>query len=323
MYQFLTVSLIVLLGCSTNNTPTFEVSTTVDPPEAGSVISTPSESVADKGTSISLRAEANEGWLFDSWSGDEISSSNPLNFSLDTDKLITANFIVKSYPLNIIIDGNGRVDEEIVALPKADEYIHGTLVKLTAIPEEGWEFIEWSGDTNGTEKSITVDVFEEKNIQAYFKIKSYSISIDIVGKGSVNEEIIKNKTTDYDHGTKIQLTAIPEEGWEFIEWSGDIIAETAIVELLIDGPKNITANFEESSIIITNHITRIEGSTVSTNDVWRSFYIVSGVFPYQSDGDFYMFYPGAANWVAGQSDNKTKNDISPMPSQILKKVNGK
>ena len=154
MYQFLTVSLIVLLGCSTNNTPTFEVSTTVDPPEAGSVISTPSESVADKGTSISLRAEANEGWLFDSWSGDEISSSNPLNFSLDTDKLITANFIVKSYPLNIIIDGNGRVDEEIVALPKADEYIHGTLVKLTAIPEEGWEFIEWSGDTNGTEKSI-------------------------------------------------------------------------------------------------------------------------------------------------------------------------
>jgi hypothetical protein len=323
MYQFLTVSLIVLLGCSTNNTPTFEVSTTVDPPEAGSVISTPSESVADKGTSISLRAEANEGWLFDSWSGDEISSSNPLNFSLDTDKLITANFIVKSYPLNIIIDGNGRVDEEIVALPKADEYIHGTLVKLTAIPEEGWEFIEWSGDTNGTEKSITVDVFEEKNIQAYFKIKSYSISIDIVGKGSVNEEIIKNKTTDYDHGTKIQLTAIPEEGWEFIEWSGDIIAETAIVELQIDGPKNITANFEESSIIITNHITRIEGSTVSTNDVWRSFYIVSGVFPYQSDGDFYMFYPGAANWVAGQSDNKTKNDISPMPSQILKKVNGK
>ena len=62
IYQFLTVSLIVLLACSTNNTPIFEVSVTVDPPEAGSVISTPSESLGDKGTFISLRADANFLW---------------------------------------------------------------------------------------------------------------------------------------------------------------------------------------------------------------------------------------------------------------------
>jgi len=105
--------------------------------------------------------------------------------------------------------------------------------------------------------------------------------------------------------------------------TGDIDSQTSIIELLIDEPKNITVNFQQSSLIVTDNTTEIVNSSISTNDVWRSFYIVSGVFPYVSDGVQYMFYPGAAQWNAGQSDNNTKDDIPPMPSQILRKVDGR
>ena len=102
IYQLLSVSLIVLLACSTNNTPTFEISVTVDPREAGSVISTPSESVADKGTSISLRAEANEGWVFGNWGGDINSTNNPTTFTLDSDKTIVAKLKNRNIPFLLI-----------------------------------------------------------------------------------------------------------------------------------------------------------------------------------------------------------------------------
>ena len=134
------MSLIVLLACSTNNTPTLEVSVTVDPREAGSVISTPSESVADKGTSISLRAEANEGWVFGNWGGDINSTNNPTTFTLDSDKSIIANFEEKKYPISINIVGEGEVTEQVIALPKSADYLSGTIVRLTAIPAEDWSF---------------------------------------------------------------------------------------------------------------------------------------------------------------------------------------
>ena len=120
------------------------------------------------------------------------------------------------------------------------------------------------------------------------------------------------------------MTAIPSGEWNTFEnWTGDIDSQTSVIELLIDEPKNITVNFQQSNLIVTDNITEIVNSTVSTHDVWRAFYDVSGVFPYVSDGVQYMFYPGGADWNPGQSDNNTKEDIPPMPSEILRKVNGR
>ena len=168
IYQVLTVSLIVLLACSTNNTPTFEVSVTVDPPEAGSVISTPSESVADKGTSISLRAEANEGWVFGNWGGDINSTNNPTTFTLDSDKSIVANFEEKKYPLSINIVGEGEVTEQVIALPKSADYLSGTIVRLTAVPAEDWLFQGWAEFPDSSE-IIDLVITEATSVTVTFK----------------------------------------------------------------------------------------------------------------------------------------------------------
>ena len=166
------VCIILFINCGTENTPTFEMSISVDPPEAGSVISTPNQTVADQGTSIILRAEANEGWLFSSWSGDESSTVNPLTFTLDSDKSIIANFEAKSYPLTVIIDGEGTVIEEIIAQPKNTDYEHGTLVRLTAKPADGWRFQEWI-EYPDSSNTIDLHITEATSVSVTFKLNLF------------------------------------------------------------------------------------------------------------------------------------------------------
>lgn len=84
---------------------------------------------------------------------------------------------------------------------------------------------------------------------------------------------------------------------------------------------NSETDMQSSLIVIKN--STIVNTNVSPQDIQRTFSIVSGVFPYQSGGEFYSFFPGSADWVAGFSNELTKNDIPSMPSQILKRVNGK
>ena len=44
------------------------------------------------------------------------------------------------------------------------------------------------------------------------------------GEGSVEEEVVMAK--DYEHGTSVRLTAVPEDGWELKEWIGDLTGTT-------------------------------------------------------------------------------------------------
>jgi len=202
-------------------------------------------------------------------------------------------------------------------------YTQGTSVSITATPESEYVFVNWSNGS--TENPLTLNVNQNLTLTANFEKRKYPLTINIQGEGMVIEEIISSgkTTTEYNSGSVIRLTAVPSGEWSvFDSWTGDINDENSIIEFTIDEPKDITVNFEESSLILKSNVTTIDNSSISSQDVMRSFYIVSGVFPYVSDGVQYMFYPGSSDWVAGFSDNLTKNDIPPMPSQILRKFDG-
>ena len=58
-----------------------------------------------------------------------------------------------------------------------------------------------------------------KGIQVTFEKLSYELSVKTQGEGTVTEEIINTgKSTDYEYETTVRLTAIPQEGSDFIEW---------------------------------------------------------------------------------------------------------
>jgi len=226
---------------------------------------------------------------------------------------------ISKYTLSVTATDGGTVSSP------GGSYNEGSSVTITASPNSEYIFENWSNGS--TENPLTITVNQNISLTANFVKRKYPLTINIQGEGTVREEIVSSAKssdpTEYNSGTTVRLTAVPSGEWSvFDSWTGDINDENSIIEFIIDEPKEITVNFEESSLILKSNVTTIDNSSISSQDVMRSFYIVSGVFPYVSDGVQYMFYPGSSDWVAGFSDNLTKNDIPPMPSQILRKIDG-
>ena len=173
-FSFVLVLATLSISCVTTQEkpPVFEISFSIDPPEAGSITSNPSHRTAYEGTSYSLTAEANEGWVFTNWGGDINSYYNPTTLTLDQDMLVVANFEEKKYTLTINVVGEGEVTEQVMALPKTTDYLPGTIVRLTAKPAENWLFQGW---TEYPDSSDTIDlvITEATSISVTFKEKTF------------------------------------------------------------------------------------------------------------------------------------------------------
>src|SRR5210317_855816 len=100
------------------------------------------------------------------------------------------------------------------------EYEAGQTVSVTATPQGEYLFKDWSdGNTNATR---TITVSSNSTLIANFEKKKYPLTINIEGEGEVLEEIVNaGRTTDYDSGTTVKLTAVPAEGWRFKRWSNE------------------------------------------------------------------------------------------------------
>ena len=122
------------------------------------------------------------------------------------------------------------------------EYESGQTVSVTATPQGEYLFKDWSdGNTDATR---TITVSSNSTLTANFEKKKYPLTVNIEGEGEVLEEIVNSgRTTDYDSGTTVKLTAVPTEGWEFAGWTGAIESTELEVQLLVSESKEIKAIF--------------------------------------------------------------------------------
>jgi len=203
----------------------------------GSVLKDPDQNTYEYGTEVELTAVPDTGWSFSHWSGDLSGDSNPEYITMDEDKTVIANFSINYYTLTIDIDGQG----EVIKNPDLETYEYGTIVEVTAVPDEEWSFSHWSGDLSGSNNPEYITIDEDKSITAHFSEYQYTLTINIIGNGTVIKD--PDQAT-YPSGTMVQLTAVPDNGWSFDYWSGDISGNESPTEILIDGDKTVNAHFK-------------------------------------------------------------------------------
>jgi hypothetical protein len=142
------------------------------------------------------------------------------------------------YTLTVSSGDGGTVSSE------GGTYDEGTDITLTATPNGEFVFSNWSNGS--TDNPISFKLNSDTNLTANFEKRKYALTINISGEGTVTEEIIETgKSTDYDSGTKVKLTAVPSEGWVFRSWGELIENQELSFEIIIDEPKEVNVVFDE------------------------------------------------------------------------------
>ncbi len=202
----------------------------------GSTYPEEGDTIYDEGEEVTIEATPDANWKFEKWTGDFEIEEEEISVEMEENKSLTAHFEVEKYTLKIDALREGEVQIE----PEKEEYEHGEEVTLTAVPDQGYEFVEWEGkDETGDEITVTMD--EDKEVTAHFQVKTYELTVDTVGEGSVDIEPDK---AEYEHGEEVTLTAVPDEGHELVEWeSTDETGEE--ITITMDEDKEIAAVFEE------------------------------------------------------------------------------
>ena len=209
----------------------------------GSVIKNPDQTSYSYGAIVNITAVPDLGWSFDNWTGDLNSIINPEEIYMDSSKSVTANFVQNTYNLDIEIIGNGSVEID----PDLSNYTYGSVVNLTAVANESWEFDHWEGDVSGNENPLSVMIDDDKTVVAVFSEQEpdpldtlYTLTINIDGEGVVDIDL----SGPYHFGDIVNLTAVPSEGSIFDHWSGNLSGDSNPEQLNMTENKTVTAHFE-------------------------------------------------------------------------------
>ncbi len=164
------------------------------------------------------------------------------------------------YSLFVYRQGNGTVisnPEGIECGEDCEEdYDAGTVITLTATPDEGYMIDSWFGcDTVSADKTTcTVKMNYHRVVMVNFVSENqYTLHITINGEGYVyslfpgidcdtNQGTCENQ---FNEGDRVYLNVNPKEGYVFSGWGGDCseCGIETICPVVMDSDKNCTANF--------------------------------------------------------------------------------
>ena len=304
----------VTLLCS-NQEYTLTISTT----PGGTTEPVPDTYTDYGGTKGTIAAIPDSGYKFSEWSGDASGSENPITITMDKDKSITANFI-RQYTLTIAAGEGGTTNPT----PGNHFFNTGTEVSITATPNADFIFSGWTGDVpygSENDNPITINMDTDKSITANF-IRSCQLKITS-GNGGTTDPLPGTYT--YNSGTEVDVTAFPEEGYEFSEWRGDASGSENPITITVDQDKWIKAIFtspdeeDESSswelncFIATAAYDSPFHSHVEILRNFRDKYLITNKLGRKLVKLYYKYSPPLANIIAKHKTLKIAVRISLLP----------
>ena len=170
----------------------------------------------------------------------------------------------KTYNLTVEASDGGTVSSS------GGNITAGSSVSIAATPNSGYTFTNWSNGS--TDNPISITVNSNLTLTANFTKRSYPLSINIIGEGTVTEEVINTgKTTDYEHGTTVRLTAVPNEGWGVTKWEGAIESKSATIDVVVNEDKELTIEFHERYVPVYRGLTYDYPNNTTSKAIEQSF----------------------------------------------------
>ncbi|MDA8824124.1 PQQ-binding-like beta-propeller repeat protein [Opitutales bacterium] len=196
---------------------------------------------------ISIVATPIYGYTFLNWtqSGNGIANTLLPNtiLSVDNNQSVQANFTPINYDLNITSSTGGSV----TLSPTGSTQQYNTLVSLVATPENGYYFTGWQGaginDQNSSSTTITIS--GDHSIQANF---AENTDIKLLLHLKANPDFAAasfNGSGLYDENDSVQISAHPNLGYTFSNWTGGSVIDenSSSTTIVVNQDLNLTAHF--------------------------------------------------------------------------------
>lgn len=147
--------------------------------------------------------------------------------------------------LHISIEGEGSVS------PNQGTYEKNEIVHLQVTPGKGWTFSHWICTHSQDVEPVQVEegqwkivMDSDKHLTAVFVPLTYELHITIYGQGSVHHGIkVSPQYHEYEADMVLSLVGLPEEGWDFSHFEGDLNTTDNPATLIMDDHKWIDAYF--------------------------------------------------------------------------------
>ena len=199
------------------------------------------------GSEVTITATANTGYAFTQWS--DGNKDNPRKVTVTADVTYTAEFALQTYVVSATCDPQqGQVTG-------GGTYPYGSEVTLTATPNKGYEFTQWSDGNKDNPRKVTVTA--DATYTAEFALQTYVVSVTC---DSQQGQVTGGGT--YPYGSEVTLTATPNNGYEFKQWSDGSIANP--YSFSVEKDVTIEALFEPT--------TPVENVAAEENDTPRKVF---------------------------------------------------
>jgi len=238
----------------------FDLTITIDPQGTGQVTKNPDKAKYANGESVTLIAEAQPFYQFDHWSGDLAGNLSPAVIVMNSSKQVTAHFIqtaeVVTKPSIVEGPSSGIMGKNLSFSTGGSTSNLGNEVEY----QFDWgddSFSNWDGTTHQhiyfaagemqvksrARSKVNISVISEWSEAKIVVINGHKITITVM-PGEAGKVLANPALENFADSSFVQLTAQPDSGYRFIQWSGDVDGSENPTSLLMISDKNVTANFE-------------------------------------------------------------------------------
>ncbi|MGL1933858.1 MAG: InlB B-repeat-containing protein [Fibrobacterales bacterium] len=208
------------------------------------------------GGSVSLTHSSITGHHFEEFiveSGSADINGNAL-INVTSDIVISGHFEINTYTVSYVSNSGGSVTGNTTIT-------HGSTVPVTAITNEGYDFIALSVVGNATVLGNQVqNITSNITVEGVFDLKKYQVRFESTVGG-----VVEGSSANVDHGGSVQLTTSANAGYDFVRF--DIIQGTGTVQghSVTEVRSNITIKgvFSRKSYVIEYQTSN--GGTISGN----------------------------------------------------------
>jgi len=175
--------------------------------------------------------------------------------------------------------------------PAGGKYLPGTVVTVIVKSNFGFRFNSWGGDLSGSDKTTTITMDGDKNISAHFE----AVPIFGLKTSATNGSVRFNPTgSTFEEGAKVSLKAIPDFGYQFSGWTGDLQGVENPGSIVMDANKNIAATF-----------TKLKGTVIFATNCGGSAFTASDGIHYAADTK----YTGGTTYSTNSNIAGTSDDV--------------